>query len=83
MKQFQYHVVKSARDGVETMDRLRREQGISQMKMAEMLDDPDVGMRQSRMLRNGSCQLWYMVKELQVLGYELVMVKKEGAADEK
>lgn len=83
MKQFQYHVVKSARDGVETMDRLRREQGISQMKMAEMLDDPDVGMRQSRLLRNGSCQLWYMVKELQVLGYELVIVKKEGAADEK
>lgn len=77
MKQFQYHVVKSARDGVETMDRLRREQGISQMKMAEKLDDPDVGMRQSRLLRNGSCQLWYMVKELNVLGYELVIVKNQ------
>lgn len=77
MRQFEYHVIKSARDGVETMDKIRREQGISQMKMAEKLDDPDVGMRQSRLLRNGSCQLWYMVKELNVLGYELVIVKKQ------
>lgn len=83
MRQFEYHVIKSARDGVETMDKIRREQGISQMKMAEKLDDPDVGMRQSRLIRNGSCQLWYMIKELNVLGYELVMVKKqEGEKDE-
>lgn len=77
LSQFTYHVIKTARDGVETMDKLRRDAGISQMRMAELLDDPDAGMRQTRLKRNGSCQLWYMVKELEVLGWELVMVKKE------
>jgi hypothetical protein len=77
MKQFAYHVVQTARDGIDTLDAERRRQGISQMRISELADTPDVGQWYARMYGRGDVMLSKYLRFLRATGYELVMVKKE------
>ena len=82
MNQFSYHVIRTARDGIDTLDAERRQQGITQMRISEMADTPDVGQWYSRMYGRGDVMMSKFLRFARAAGYELVMVKKEGT-DEK
>ena len=77
MKQITYSVIHTARDGVDELDRLRQEQGLSQMGISILADMPDVGQQYCRMYRAGEVKLSKFLRFLKVLGYELVLIKKE------
>ena len=77
MERFSYHVVRTARDGIDTLDTVRREHGISQMQISELAEMPDVGMSYLRLYGRGDVVLSKFLRFLRATGYELVMVKKE------
>ena len=77
MKQFTYHVIRTARDGIDTLDAERRKMGISQMRISELADTPDVGQWYSRMYGRGDVMMSKFLRFLRATGYELVMVKKK------
>lgn len=77
MKQIQYSVIHTARDGVDELDRLRREQGLSQMGISILADMPDEGQQYYRMYRSGEVKLSKFLKFLKAAGYELILIKKE------
>ena len=77
MNQFTYHVIRTARDGIDTLDAERRKQGLSQMKISEMADTPDVGQCYARMYGRGDVMMSKFLRFLRATGYELVMIKKE------
>ena len=77
MNRFTYHVIRSARDGIDTLDAERRRQGISQMGISALADTPDVGQWYARMYGSGDVKMSKFLRFLRVMGYELVMVKKE------
>lgn len=77
MERFSYHVVRTARDGIDTLDTVRREQEISQMQISELAEMPDVGMSYLRMYGRGDVVLSKFLRFLRATGYELVMIKKE------
>ena len=83
MKQFSYHVVRTARDGIDTLDAERRKLGMSQMRISELADTPDVGQWYSRMYGRGDVMMSKFLRFLRATGYELVMVKKEDSTGEK
>lgn len=83
MQQFKYSVVRTARFGVDELDRIRRAQDISQMRISELADAPDVGQQYARMFGSGDAMLSKFLRFAHALGYELVMVKKEDATLEK
>ena len=70
----------TARQAIDELDRIRREQGISQMKMAELLNDPDVGMRWARMYGSGNAKIAYIIKAARELGVK-VYFSKWGDSD--
>ena len=72
MKQFSYHVIRTARDGINTLDEERRKQGISQMRISELAEAPDF-----RMFGSGDVKMSKYLRFLHATGFELVMVKKE------
>ena len=49
-------------EAIDELDRVRRENGLSQMKMAEILNDPDTGQRLYRAFRSGNCSLAYFIR---------------------
>lgn len=77
MKQLTYSVIRTARDGVDELDRVRREQGLSQMAISELAQMPDVGMQYTRMYRSGDVKISKFLRFLKAAGYELMIVKKE------
>ena len=77
MNQFDYHVIRTARDGVDELDRVRRENGVSQMKISLDADTPDVGQQYARMYGRGDVMLSKYLRFLRAMGYELIMVKKQ------
>lgn len=77
MNQFDYHVIRTARDGVDELDRVRRENGVSQMKISLDADTPDVGQQYARMFGRGDVMLSKYLRFLRAMGYELIMVKKQ------
>ena len=77
VKNVRWHVVQSARDGVDTLDELRRAQGISQMKISDLADTPDVGQQYARMYRSGDVTLSKFLKFLRSLGWKLVITRDE------
>ena len=83
MKQFSYHVVRTARDGIDALDAERRKLGMSQMRISELADTPDVGQWYSRMYGRGDVMMSKFLRFLRATGYELVMVKKEDSTGEK
>jgi hypothetical protein len=54
--------IENARQAIDEMDRIRRDNGLSQMKMAEILNDPDTGQRLYRAFRSGNCSLAYFLR---------------------
>ena len=83
MLQFQYHVIRTARDGINVLDAERRKQGISQMRIAELADNPDVGQSYARMFRSGDVKMSKYLRFLRATGYELIMIKKGELDEEK
>lgn len=84
MNKFSYHVIRSARDGIDTLDAERRRLGMSQMGISAMADTPDVGQWYARMWGSGDVKMSKFLRFARAAGYEIVMVKKEeldGAAD--
>ena len=70
-------VIRTARDGVDELDRLRREHGLTMMTISEMADMPDCGTQYCRMFKSGDCKLSKYIRFLRALGYELSVIKKE------
>lgn len=79
MQRFSYSVIRTARFAVDELDRIRRDQNISQMKISELADSPDVGQQYARMYGSGDAMLSKFLRFARALGYELVMIKKEDA----
>lgn len=77
MGQIQFSVIQTAREGVDELDRLRREMGLSQMGISQLADMPDEGQQYYRMYRSGEVKLSKFLKFLKVTGYELILIKKE------
>lgn len=65
----------TARQAIDELDRIRREKGISQMNMAERLNDPDVGMRWARMYGSGNARISYIIKAARELGVKVYFSK--------
>lgn len=83
MNRFTYHVIRTARDGIDTLDAERRKQGLSQMRISELADTPDVGQWYSRMFGRGDVMMSKYLRFLHATGYELIMIKTEELPDEK
>jgi len=79
MQRFSYSVIRTARFAVDELDRIRRDQNISQMKISELADSPDVGQQYARMYGSGDAMLSKFLRFARALGYELVMIKREDA----
>lgn len=67
--------IETARQAIDELDRIRREKGISQMSMAERLNDPDAGMRWSRMYGSGNARISYIIKAARELGVKVYFSK--------
>lgn len=67
--------IETARQAIDELDRIRREKGISQMGMAERLDDPDFGMRWSRMYGSGNARISYILRAARELGIKVYFSK--------
>ena len=81
MNHFTFHVIRTARDGIDTLDAERRRQGMSQMRISELADTPDVGQWYARMYGRGDVMMSKFLRFLRATGYELVMVKKQEGND--
>ena len=77
MKQASYYVINSARDGIDELDRIRRDQGISQMRFSEMANIQDVATQYFRMYKSGDVTLGKFLRYLKAIGFRLVMIKGE------
>ena len=77
MGRLTYSVIRTARDGVDELDKVRREQGLSQMAISRLANMPDVGQQYYRMFRSGDVTISKYLKFLRAAGYDLMMVKKE------
>ncbi len=78
MQTVNYAVIQTAREGIQELDRIRIQQGITQMEISELADMPDTGRQYSRMYGGGDVKLSKYLRFLRVLGFELVIAKKEG-----
>lgn len=67
----------NARDLIVMADRIRREQGLSQVEWSRRSGLDDVGMAISRTYNKGNCKLTTLVRLLKPLGYELKIMKIE------
>ena len=83
MQRFSYSVIRTARFAVDELDRIRRDQNISQMKISELADSPDVGQQYARMYGSGDAMLSKFLRFARALGYELVMIKKEDTCEKQ
>ena len=81
MRHVEYHVIQTARDGVDELDALRREQGISQMKISDLADTPDVGQQYARMYGRGDVMLSKYLRFLRSLGCRLMIVREGEKPD--
>lgn len=72
-----YSIIRTARDGIDKLDRIRQEQRISQMSISEMADMPDVGAQYYRMYKSGDVKISKFLRFLKSLGYMVVIMKEE------
>ena len=77
VKQLSYSTIHTARDGVDELDRIRREKKISQMSISELADMPDEGTQYYRMYKSGDITISKFLRFLKALGYQLVIMKEE------
>ena len=76
-----FHIIQTARDGVDELDALRREKGISQMQISDMADAPDVGQQYARMYGRGDVMLSKYLRFLRSVGCKLAIIQDGGYAD--
>lgn len=76
MKQVSYHIIQTARDGVDELDALRRAQGISQMRISDLANTPDVGQQYARMYGRGDVMLSKYLRFLRSIGYKLAIIQE-------
>lgn len=81
MKQMGIHIIQTARDGVDELDALRRAQGISQMRISDLADAPDVGQQYARMYGRGDVMLSKYLRFLRSLGCKLAIIQEGGDTD--
>jgi len=81
VRHVEYHIIQTARDGVDELDALRREQGISQMKISDLADTPDVGQQYARMYGRGDVMLSKYLRFLRSLGCKLMIIKEGEIPD--
>ncbi len=81
MKQFGIHYIQTARDGVDELDALRRDAGISQMKISDLADTPDVGQQYARMFGRGDVMLSKYLRFLRALGLRLAIIQEGDQND--
>lgn len=77
VQQVSYCVIRTAREGVDELDRVRREKGLSQMSISHMADMPDDGVQYYRMYKSGDVKISKFLKFLKATGYELMIMKRE------
>ena len=77
VKHLSYSTIHTARDGVDELDRIRREKKISQMSISELADMPDEGTQYYRMYKSGDITISKYLRFLKALGYQLVIMKEE------
>lgn len=65
-------------DVIQLLDAERRKRGISQMKMAELAEDPDTGQRYARAWREKDCKLSFVLSWLDVLGLKIEIKNERG-----
>ena len=81
MKTMSLHIIQTARDGVDELDALRRAQGISQMKISDLADTPDVGQQYARMYGRGDVMLSKYLRFLRSVGCRLAIIQEVEAND--
>ena len=70
-------VIRTARDGVDELDRLRREKGLTQMEISKCADMSDVGQQYYRMYKSGDVMISKFLRFLKAAGYEMMLVRKD------
>ena len=76
MKQLTYSIIRTARECIDELDELRREQGLSQMDISRLADMPDVGQQYYRMYKRGDVTVSKFLKFLKATGYDMVIMKR-------
>ena len=73
-------IIQTARDGVDELDAIRRECGITQMRISDLADTPDVGQQYARMYGRGDVMLSKYLRFLRSVGCKLAIVREEENA---
>ena len=81
METMLFHIIQTARDGVDELDAVRRARGISQMAISELADAPDVGQQYARMYGRGDVMLSKYLKFLRSVGCKLAIIQEVDASD--
>lgn len=79
MERMRFHIIQTARDGVDRLDEMRREKGITQMKISDLANTPDVGQQYARMYGRGDVMLSKYLRFLKSIGCKLVIVEEDNA----
>ena len=77
MRRLEIIELQTARDAVDELDILRREQGLSQMGISHKADMPDEGQQYYRMFRSGDVRISKFLRFARALGYELMLIRRE------
>ena len=77
MERLSYSVVRTARDGIDQLDKIRQEKRISQMGISELANMPDVGAQYYRMYKSGDVKVSKFLRFLRSLGYNLAIIKED------
>ena len=72
-----------ARQLIIQADEIRRDQDMTQAEWCRKAGYDEFGKLVSNTFRRGNCKLSVFVQLLKPLGYEVVIVKKEGKRDEE
>lgn len=81
MGRLEFSEIESARQAIDQLDQVRRENGISQMRMAAILNDPDTGQRLYRAYKSGNCSLAYAIRWAKANGIKIYFLTSNDADD--
>lgn len=76
-------VIHTARGGVDRLDEMRRGKAMSQMEISSVAGMPDTGSLYCRMYKRGDVSLSKYIRFLRAVGYELMIVEKEGGNEKQ
>ena len=76
MKRIDYHIIQTARDGVDELDHVRMRNGISQAGISKLADTPDTGQQYLRMFGSGDVKLSKYLRFLHAVGCDLIITER-------